>query len=203
LLQDPGKTIPVDLAGSVAAAQIRDRADSGRAVVQLSCGITLPNTVNVALLAPDSAALPANRRGVWDLQLTAASGDVTTVVAGKVAVTSDVTRGEVPFLPAGPGPLGGPIRVEYPASGDTIALLAGEYALHVATGPLAALTVRLPPDPGAGTLVEISFARPVESLSVQDAAGFAVSGAPSSGYGPGAALQLRYVDASVGWAYWK
>ena len=203
LWQDTNKTIPLDLTGSVAAAQVRDRADSGRVVVQLACAISLPNTVNVALLAADSAALPANCRGVWDLQLTAATGDVLTVVSGKVAVTSDVTRGEVAFLPPAAAFQGGPVRVEYPASGATIALDAGEFALHIGTGPLASLVVRLPPNPGLGALVEISLSQPVAALSVQDAAGFLVPSGPSSGYGPGAALQLRYVDASVGWAYWK
>jgi hypothetical protein len=203
LWQDANKTIPFDLTGSVPAAQIRDRADSGRVVVQLACSIALPNTVNVALLAADSAALPANCRGVWDLQITAASGDVTTVVAGNVAVTSDVTRGVVAFVPGPPAVLAGPVRPVYPASGDTISLFACGDAVHVASGPLAALTVRLPSAPTLGCFVEISFAHPIAALVVTDGVGFPVSGAPSSGYGPGAALQFRYVDASVGWAYWK
>jgi len=202
LWQDTNKTIPLDLTGSVAAAQVRDRADSGRIVIQLACSIGLPNTVNVALLAPDSAALPSNCRGVWDLQITAASGDVTTVVGGNVSVTSDVTRGAVGFLPAEPVQFG-PVRVEYPVSGETIILLAGDYALHIANGPHAALTVRLPPSAPLGALVEISFAQPVASLSIEDAGGFAVPTGPASGYGPGAAVQLRYVDASIGWSYWK
>ena len=202
LWQDAAKTIPLDLTGSVAAAQVRDRADSGRIVVQLSCSIVLPNTVNVALLAADSAALPSNCRGVWDLQITAASGDITTVVAGNVAVTSDVTREAVPLLPAA-ATAPGLIRVEYPGSGDTIILLEGEYALHVATGPLAALDIRLPPGAALGALVEISFAHPVAALSIEDAAGFGVLTAPDSGYGPGAAIHLRYVDLSLGWTLWK
>jgi len=202
LWQDAGKTIPYDLTGQVPAAQIRDRPDSGRIVVQLQCTIALPNTINVALLAPDSAGLPSGCRGAWDLQLTAASGDVTTVLAGNVAVASDVTRGAVPFIPAEPAAARGPIRVEYPASGATIVLLEGEYALHIATGPLAALTVRLPPGAPIGALVEISFAHPVAALTIQDPSGVPVSGI-SSGYGPGAAVQLRNVDVALGWCLWK
>jgi len=202
LWQDANKTIPLDLSGSIASAQVRDRADSGRIVVQLSCGIALPNTVNVALLALDSAALPGNCRGVWDLELSHANGEVTTVVAGNVSVTSDVTREGVPHVPA-VAAAPGLVRVEYPVSGETIVLLEGEYALHVANGPHASLTVRLPPHPALGALVEISFAQPVASLTIEDAAGFVVPTGPSSGYGPGAAVQFRNVDASVGFVYWK
>jgi len=101
-------------------------------------------------------------------------------------------------------PLAVAIRVEHPASGATIVLLAGELTLHVAEGPLAALTVRLPPDPPIGGLMEISFAGPVADLVVQDAAGETVPTAPTSGYGPGAALQFRYVDdGAPAWLYWK
>jgi hypothetical protein len=100
-------------------------------------------------------------------------------------------------------PLALAIRVERPASGATIVLLGGQYTLHVASGPLDALTVRLPPDPPIGGLVEISFATPVADLTVQNAAGETVPTAPTSGYGPGAALQFRYVDATLGWLYWK
>lgn len=99
-------------------------------------------------------------------------------------------------------PLAVAIRVEHPASGATIVLLGGELALHIESGPLDALTVRLPPDPPIGGLVEISFAAPVADLTVQDAAGETVTTAPTSGYGPGSALQFRYVN-TLGWLFWK
>ena len=95
------------------------------------------------------------------------------------------------------------VRVESPASGATIVLLAEQYALYVATGPLDSLTVRLPPNVPVGGMVEISFALPVADLVIQDAAGEAIPEAPTQAYGPGAAQQFRYVDTTLGWIYWK
>jgi hypothetical protein len=87
--QDAAKSIPSDLTGAAAAAQIRDRP-GGNAVTALSCAVAPPNVVEVAVLPADSANLPA--RGVWDLELTYAIGDVSTLVAGRVLVTGDVTQ---------------------------------------------------------------------------------------------------------------
>jgi hypothetical protein len=198
--QDAAKTMPSDFTGASAAAQIRDRP-GGNAVTQLYCAVTDPNMVDVAVLPADSANLPP--RGVWDLQLTYASSDVRTLVAGKVLVTGDVTQAPVPVGVAAPVSAG-PVRVVYPVAGETI-VMGSEVALHVATGPLAALTLRLPPTPALGVLVEISFAFPVTALIIEDAAGLLVAGAPDSGYGPGAALELRYLEGppGIGWVYWK
>ena len=88
LWTDTAKTQPTDLTGVVAKAQIRDKP-AGGTVVNLTCNVTLPNTVNVALPATDSASLPLI--GVWDLQLTYPNADVATVLAGPVTVTPDVT----------------------------------------------------------------------------------------------------------------
>jgi len=99
-------------------------------------------------------------------------------------------------------PLTVPVRVESPASGATIVMQGGESALYVATGPLDALAVRLPPSIPAGWLVEVSFVASVADLVVRDADGAAVAGAPTSAYGPGSALAFRYVDAVIGWVYW-
>ena len=198
--QDAAKTMPSNLTGASAAAQIRDRP-GGNQVTQLYCGVIAPNTVDVAVLAADSANLPP--RGVWDLQLTYESSDVRTLVAGRVLVTGDVTQAPVPAGIAAPAPAG-PVRVVYPETGATI-VMGAEVALHVATGPLAALTVRLPPGPALGVLIEISFALPVTALAIEDAVGHPVAGAPDSGYGPGAALELRYLEGppGIGWVSWK
>ena len=61
--------------------------------------ITLPNIIDVTLLAADSQKLPS--KGVWDLQLTYASGDVKTLLVGQVQVTTDVTDSTIvpPFTP--------------------------------------------------------------------------------------------------------
>jgi hypothetical protein len=85
---DDTKTTPVDLTGATAASQVRD-APEGTVLATLACVITLPNQVLVTLGATDSETLAA---GVWDLQLTAANGWVTTFVSGKVYVSADVTE---------------------------------------------------------------------------------------------------------------
>jgi hypothetical protein len=88
LWDDTGKTQPTDLTGVIAAAQIRDKP-AGSIITDLSCTVTLPNTIDVVLAAADSQTLPL--RGVWDLQLTYPSGDINTVVGGAVMVIPDVT----------------------------------------------------------------------------------------------------------------
>ena len=89
LFADAARTIPADLAGVVAAAQIRDKTDGGSFVADLACTITQPNIVNLTLDPELSRTLP--KKGVWDLELTYPSGDIYTVVKGTVAVTPDTT----------------------------------------------------------------------------------------------------------------
>lgn len=83
-----GSGQPSDLTGVTPKAQIRDRP-GGTKVTDLVCTLTLPNLVDVKLLAADSQDLLP--KGAWDLQLTYASGDVKTPIAGTVTVTPDVT----------------------------------------------------------------------------------------------------------------
>ena len=87
LWQDAAKTVPVDLTGAVAAAQIRDRP-AGTTLANTACTIT-GNRIDVLLAPANSQALPS--RAVWDLQVTASGGDVTTILAGRVCCTVDVT----------------------------------------------------------------------------------------------------------------
>jgi len=88
LWADAGKTIPADLAGVVAKAEIRDKY-AGANITPLVCAIEMPNVILVSMDAAASARLPA--KGVWDLQLTYPEGAVATVLAGAVTVTADVT----------------------------------------------------------------------------------------------------------------
>lgn len=90
LWTDAAKTVPADLTDATAAAQIRDKP-GGENVTELACSVTPPNIIDMTLTAAQSALLPP--AGAWDLQLTyTGSGDVATVLAGKVIVTSDVTN---------------------------------------------------------------------------------------------------------------
>jgi len=88
LWADAAKTIPSDLAGVVAAADIR-ATPTGAVVASLACTVT-DHHVDVVLAAADSQALPTI--AAWDLQLTYPAGDVKTIAAGAVTVGGDVTR---------------------------------------------------------------------------------------------------------------
>lgn len=93
------------------------------------------------------------------------------------------------------------LQVVTPASGDTVEMLASARALYSDNAELAALTVLLPAGVDEGGLVEICFAAPVTTLTIQDAAAVTVPSAPTNGFGPGAAIQFRYINAI--WRYWK
>ena len=88
LWTDTAKTQPVDLTDVMVKAEIRDKA-AGKVLGALTCVVTLPNIIDASLEAAGSAAL--NTSGVWDLQLTYPGGDVSTVLAGSVFLTMDVT----------------------------------------------------------------------------------------------------------------
>ena len=89
LWQDEGKTMPVDLTGATVLAQIR--SGPGGAVQATPATTIVPlNLIDMVLDAAASAALAGG--GVWDLQLTYASGDVATPLRGRVQVQQDITR---------------------------------------------------------------------------------------------------------------
>lgn len=89
LWNDVDKTDPVDLTGVTPKAEIRDKP-GGKKITPIACVVTMPNIVDATLTAAASAAL-AISKGSWDLQLTYSGGDVSTVLAGAVVVTADVT----------------------------------------------------------------------------------------------------------------
>ena len=130
--------------------------------------------------------------------------------ASFVPIEVEVTVGlpGPPGMEGPPGPSGppgaagtnGPVVTATPTSGVTVAMAPLDRALYIASGPLAALTIRLP-NVSDGDEVELCFAAPVDALTVQDIVGAPISGSPSNAYGPGAALVMRRV-AGV-WIYWK
>lgn len=95
LWKDTAQTVPADLTGAAAKAEIRDRP-GGTLIAVFVCNVVVPNIVDIVLDAADCAKLPSS--AMWDLQLTYANGDVATMVAGPVNVTPDVTSSAPPVL---------------------------------------------------------------------------------------------------------
>ena len=91
LWADAAKTEAVDLTGATAAAEIR-AAPQSLPLVALACAIT-DNVIEVSLTAGQSIDVP--RAAYWDLQLTYASGEVQTIVAGGVSVREHITGSTV------------------------------------------------------------------------------------------------------------
>lgn len=91
---DTAQTQPADLTGATATSQIRDKP-GGTLIAAIACVITLPNIVDAVLSAADCAKLPGT--GAWDLQITYASGDVATALAGPVNTVADVSSVGAPL----------------------------------------------------------------------------------------------------------
>ena len=89
LWTDANKTQPADLTNVIAKAQIRDKS-GGTKITDLDCSVQLPNIILLDLLTEQWLTMVSSK-GMWDMQLTYPSGDVSTIVAGTVTVTSDVT----------------------------------------------------------------------------------------------------------------
>jgi hypothetical protein len=81
---------PVDVTAAVWRCEIRAKVDDA-VIVELPVVATDgdPSSVDVTVSAEDSALLSAN--AVWDLEMTEAAR-VTTLLAGKVVVTRDVSH---------------------------------------------------------------------------------------------------------------
>lgn len=88
LWQDDAKSMPVDLSGAAVLAQIRTGV-GGTVQATPATTVTLPNLINMVLTAVETGSLAA---GVWDLEITYASGDVATPLRGRVMVQQDITR---------------------------------------------------------------------------------------------------------------
>lgn len=89
---DDLKSIPLDLTGVTPHAQIRDAVDAPIAL-DLTCTVTMPNIIDVSFPSTLWVGFSA-KKGVWDLELSWPGETpvrIRTVVAGAVAITSDVT----------------------------------------------------------------------------------------------------------------
>lgn len=90
LWKDAAKTVPVDLTGASAAAQMRS-APGGTVLASFTCNISATNRIDMLMLPASSETLKPGRV-CWDLQIIDSVGNVTTVLAGRVSVTADVTQ---------------------------------------------------------------------------------------------------------------
>ena len=79
---------PYDISAAAWDCDIRPDAD-GALVTSLTVTPVDSSTIDVSLDAAQSAALEGD--GVWDLEMTL-NGEVTTLLAGRVTVTKDVSR---------------------------------------------------------------------------------------------------------------
>jgi hypothetical protein len=90
LWTDAEKTQMADLTGVTVKAQIRDKP-GGVKTTDLVCTIEPPNSILMDLMSEQWLTMVPSK-GVWDMQLTYLSGDVSTVMAGSVVIVSDVTQ---------------------------------------------------------------------------------------------------------------
>lgn len=87
-----GSGTPPNLTGYIAQAQIRvGPADTNpQVVVEITTAVILPNFVSLSI--PAAVTVGLSGLYVWDLQLVSSAGMITTVLAGGVVVTAEVTR---------------------------------------------------------------------------------------------------------------
>ena len=90
---------PVDLTGYTAEMEIKDRV-GGTVLMTLSSGSPdnrivvddVNNTISLTIAAEDTASdVLAWTKGVWDLEMTSPTGQVTTLFSGNVSVVKEVT----------------------------------------------------------------------------------------------------------------
>jgi hypothetical protein len=87
----PGASTP-DLIGYSAQAQLRrGAADWNYLVVEMGASV-LPTQASAVVSIPRSETVLLYGWYVWDLQLVAPAGDITTVLGGRVQVIQEVTR---------------------------------------------------------------------------------------------------------------
>lgn len=82
---------PANITGYTALAQIRRAVADVDPVVVATFTATVASP-NVNLSLSNAQTRPLTGRYVWDLQLTSPAGVITTVVAGRVVVTAEVSR---------------------------------------------------------------------------------------------------------------
>ena len=84
---------PADIDGYTAQAQIRRAVADADPVVVVEIGCEVQSPL-VLLSIPHAETEQLSGRYTWDLQLTTTEAQILTILAGKVIVTSEVTRPE-------------------------------------------------------------------------------------------------------------
>lgn len=91
------------------------------------------------------------------------------------------------------------LSVTAPATGSTITMTSGQSMLWInPPATIAALTVKLPPNPTQNQYVTLSFGHIVTALTVQDANGVAVTGG-----GPAGAIGVEQNYRFIGLVWWR
>lgn len=91
-----GETVPVDLTGYTARAQIR-RSAGGELYLDMT-DVTLSDDgvigITIAAAVTEDPVWDTRSSGVWDLELVSPSGGVVRFASGGVSIVQDVTRAE-------------------------------------------------------------------------------------------------------------
>jgi len=85
---DDDSSVPFDLSGATVRAQIRTSPEDTTVAGQFAPSVT-GNVIRLTLSSAVSTGLP--RQAVWDVDITQA-GWVTTLAAGTVSLTAEVSR---------------------------------------------------------------------------------------------------------------
>lgn len=83
----------MDLTGYTVAAQIRATPTSSTVLGSFTCTLVTPPTGGIISCAlPNTVTATLASGGAFDVQMTSGASTITTLVAGTVTVTGDVTR---------------------------------------------------------------------------------------------------------------
>lgn len=82
---------PADITGYTALAQMRREVADSDAVVAATFTSTVSSPYVILSLA-HTVTEDLTGRYVWDLQVTSGTGAITTILAGRVSVTAEVSR---------------------------------------------------------------------------------------------------------------
>jgi hypothetical protein len=96
-----------------------------------------------------------------------------------------------------------PVRYVAPLTGATITMNGNHNFMYVdPAGTIATLTIKLPPSPTPGMTIDIGFSQIVTTLTINDSAGSAVTGAATAA-AVGVNQIYRWIPDTNKWVKWK